>query len=59
VESNDEDGIRLQNCDNGFVRNNTSQFNGDCNADQDGASTGNTWTGNILQDWCGTVPNPH
>lgn len=59
VEANTEDGIRLQGCDNGFIRNNTAQFNGGCNADQDSASTGNTWTGNILQTWCGTVPNPH
>ena len=64
VSSNDlqfniEDGIRLQNCDNGFVRNNVAQYNGSCNANQDGASTGNTWTGNVLQNWCGTVPNPH
>jgi parallel beta-helix repeat protein len=59
VEFNADDGIRLQGCDSGFLRNNTAQFNGGCNADQDGASTGNTWTGNILQSWCGTVPNPH
>ncbi len=59
VEFNTEEGIRLQNCDNGFIRNNTAQYNGGCNANQDGASTGNTWTGNLLQTWCGTVPNPH
>lgn len=59
VGGNTEDGIRLQNCDTGFVRNNTAQSNGVCNARQDAASTGNTWTGNSLQNWCGTVPNPH
>jgi len=60
VQSNIQDGIRLQNCDNGFIRNNLSQYNGSsCSANQDAASTGNTWTGNILQNWCGTVPNPH
>jgi len=59
VEFNTDNGIRLQNCDSGFVRNNTAQGNGGCNANQDAASTGNTWTGNILQTWCGTVPNPH
>jgi len=59
VHSNIEDGIRLQNCDNGFIRNNTSQFNGLCSANQDSFSAGNSWTGNILQNWCGTVPNPH
>lgn len=59
VESNIEDGIRLQNCDSGFIRNNSVVSNGGCNADQDSASTSNTWTGNILQNWCGTVPNPH
>jgi hypothetical protein len=59
VQANIEDGIRLQNCDNGFIRNNISQYNGLCSANQDSASAGNTWTGNILQNWCGTVPNPH
>ncbi|HKO52114.1 MAG TPA: right-handed parallel beta-helix repeat-containing protein [Polyangiaceae bacterium] len=59
VEFNNEDGIRLQNCDNGFIRNNTAQGNGICNANQNASSTGNTWTGNLLQNWCGTVPNPH
>jgi parallel beta-helix repeat protein len=59
VEFNSEDGIRLQDCDSGFIRNNTAQFNGGCDADQDGFSTGNSWTGNILQNWCPGVPNPH
>lgn len=60
VESNIEDGIRLQNCDSGFIRNNTAQFNGgSCDANQDRFSTANTWTGNILQSWCDTVPNAH
>jgi parallel beta-helix repeat protein len=58
VEFNLEDGIRVQDCDGGSILNNTAQFNGGCNADQDGAPT-NTWTGNTLQSWCGTVPNPH
>ena len=59
VEFNIEDGIRLQNCDSGFIRNNTAQYNGACSVNQDSASTLNTWTGNLLQNWCGTVPNPH
>ena len=60
VESNTEDGIRLvQNDDDGFIRNNTSQYNGSCSANQDSTSTGNTWTGNLLQTWCDTVPDVH
>jgi parallel beta-helix repeat protein len=59
VEFNTEDGIRLQNDDDGFIRNNTSQYNGPCSANQDNVSTGNTWTGNLLQTWCDTVPDVH
>ena len=59
IEFNTLDGIRMGNCDNGFIRSNTSQSNGRCNAYQGGGSTGNIWTGNILQNWCGTVPEQH
>ncbi|MBL8298092.1 MAG: right-handed parallel beta-helix repeat-containing protein [Rhodanobacteraceae bacterium] len=59
IRSNMEDGLRLQNSDNGTLRYNQVDYNGACNANQDAASTGNTWTGNTLQGWCGTVPNPH
>jgi parallel beta-helix repeat protein len=59
IQGNVEDGLRLQNCDTGTLRYNQVDNNGVCNADQDAASTGNSWTGNTLQNWCGTVPNPH
>lgn len=59
IHGNVENGLRLQNCDNGTVRYNLVDNNGTCNANQDAASSGNTWTGNTLQNWCGTVPNPH
>lgn len=59
IQGNVENGLRLQNCDNGTIRYNQVDNNGVCNANQDAASVGNTWTGNTLQNWCGTVPNPH
>lgn len=59
IHGNVENGLRLQNCDNGTVRYNLVDNNGTCNANQDAASSSNTWTGNTLQNWCGTVPNPH
>jgi parallel beta-helix repeat protein len=59
IQGNTDDGLRLQNCDNGTILNNQVDNNGGCSAYQDAASTGNNWTGNTLQDWCGTVPNPH
>ena len=59
IQGNVEDGLRLQNCDLGTIRNNQVDNNGSCNANQDAASTGNSWTGNTLQTWCDTVPNSH
>ena len=59
IHGNVENGLRLQDCDNGTIRYNLVDNNGTCNANQDAASSGNTWTGNTLQNWCGTVPNPH
>lgn len=59
IHGNVENGVRLQNCDFGTIRYNQVDNNGSCNANQDVASTGNSWTGNTLQNWCGTVPTPH
>lgn len=59
IQGNTEDGLRLQDCDNGTIRYNQADNNGSCNANQDAASTGNSWTGNTLQNWCDTVPNAH
>lgn len=59
IQGNTEDGLRLQNCDNGAIRYNQADNNGSCSANQDAASTGNSWMGNTLQNWCGAVPNPH
>lgn len=59
IQGSIQNGLRLQNCDSGTIRYNQVDNNGTCNANQDAASTGNTWTGNTLQNWCGTVPNPH
>lgn len=59
IQGSIQNGLRLQNCDSGTIRYNQVDNNGACNANQDAASSGNTWTGNTLQNWCGTVPNPH
>lgn len=59
IRGNVEDGLRLQDADNGTISSNQADNNGGCSANQDAASTGNSWTFNTLDNWCGTVPKSH